>query len=80
MLFLTPLTWCEYRQTTQEGTSYCDSFAGGMVEGMAFCERHHEEVSDSINKNEVMFVKVQDARIGSPRKHVLDGGEDPSVD
>jgi hypothetical protein len=76
-IFLTPLTWCEFRRNGQDGMSYCDSFASVVMAGMAFCPAHRQYVEEAMDTNEVTLVpylqsqqvdQVEDPVLGKVKK------------
>lgn len=74
MLILTPMRYCEFRQSTPE-TVWCDNFASTTVQAMSFCESHAVQIGQAIDQQEVMFVPVLEA-LQSDRRGIEaeDGG------
>ncbi len=53
MIILDPLRYCEKK--TVDGACYF--FAGEVIMGMSFCERHAAEITDSAQGDDVEFRK-----------------------
>lgn len=61
-IFLTPLTWCEFRRNGQDGMAYCDSFASVVLAGMAFCPSHRQFVEEAMDSSEVQLVPYLESK------------------